>query len=78
MCMPFGNSILSVSDSCVTSNIQNLGISMGFVNSNDIFKGVSDIKFGELDRLLAEIGSNRSRLKCLRNLMRMRTMRWSI
>ena len=29
-----------------------LGISMAF-NSNDIFKGVSDIKFGELDRLLA-------------------------
>lgn len=75
--MSFGNSILSVPNSCVTSNVQRVGISMGF-NSNDFFMGVSDIKFGELDRLLAEIGSNRSRLKCLRNLMRTRTMRCSI
>ena len=50
--MSFGNSILSVPNSCVTSNVQSSGISMGF-NSNDFFKGVSDIKFGELDRLLA-------------------------
>jgi hypothetical protein len=38
--MSFGNSILyQFSDSW--SNIQNFGNSMGFINSNDIFKGVS-------------------------------------
>jgi len=48
----FNNSILSISDNAISSNLNNVGISLGS-NENDIFRSISEIKSGELDKIHA-------------------------
>lgn len=55
----FNNSIVSISDSVFSSNINSIGISMG-ENENEIFSSVSNIKCGEFDRLQANPSNKNS------------------
>jgi len=48
----FNNSVLSISDNAISSNLNNVGISLGS-NENDIFRSISEIKSGELDKIHA-------------------------
>ncbi|CAD6260963.1 unnamed protein product [Miscanthus lutarioriparius] len=48
----FNNSVLSISDNAISSNLNNVGISLGS-NENDIFRSISEIKSSELDKIHA-------------------------
>jgi hypothetical protein len=58
------NSILSVPDSVFALNIKSVGISMGS-NEQEVFNSISDIKSGEVDRLLSVELGKATKVNCL-------------
>jgi hypothetical protein len=60
----FNNSILSISDNAISSNLNNVGISLGS-NENDIFRSISEIKSGEFDKIHANQIDRNAQDNCL-------------